>query len=70
MANIVIDSYNGNGTTLGNYVDSILKQNGEMGGVALAPHKNFWDTLNYRILPPGMFPMWTSDLTRLIPFWY
>ena len=29
MANGAIDSYNGSGTTLGNYVDGILKQNGE-----------------------------------------
>jgi hypothetical protein len=28
MANGAIDSYNGSGTTLGNYVDGILKQNG------------------------------------------
>lgn len=55
MANVVIDSYNGNGTTLGNYVD-ILKQNGEMGGVASAPHKNFWDTLNYIDFTTGNVP--------------
>jgi hypothetical protein len=38
MANGVIDSYNGSGLTLGAYIDGILKQNNEAGGVASAPH--------------------------------
>jgi len=56
MANGSIDSYNGSGTTLGNYVDGILKKNGEAGGVPTAPHKNFWDTLTYEEFTTGDVP--------------
>lgn len=47
MAIGVIDSYNGSGLTLGVYIDGILNQNHEAGGVASAPHSNFWGTLSY-----------------------
>ena len=56
MANSVIDSYNGSGLTLGAYIDGILKQNNEAGGVASAPHSNFWDTLNYKEFTTGNVP--------------
>ena len=56
MAGLVIDSYNGSGTTLGSYVDGILAQNSEQGGVASAPHKNFWDTMNYNDFTTGNVP--------------
>jgi hypothetical protein len=52
----VIDSYNGNGLTLGAYVDGILTQNGEIGGVPSAPHDNFWDTLSYNEFTTGTVP--------------
>jgi hypothetical protein len=51
-----IDSYNGNGLTLGNYIDSILTQNNEAGGVPSAPHKNFWDSLSYVQFTTGNVP--------------
>jgi hypothetical protein len=56
MATPVIASYNGNAVTLSSYIDTILKQNGEMGGVAGAPHSNFWDTLNYTQFTTGNVP--------------
>jgi hypothetical protein len=56
MANVVIDSYNGNGMTLGKYLDGILAQNGESGGVPTSPHNNFWDTLNYSQFTTGNVP--------------
>jgi hypothetical protein len=56
MATGVIDSYNGSGLTLGAYIDGILQQNNEAGGVAAAPHKNFWDTLNYNEFTTGNVP--------------
>jgi hypothetical protein len=56
MANVVIDSYNGNGLTLGKYIDDILTQNGELGGVGSAPHQNFWDTLNHSDFTTGNVP--------------
>jgi hypothetical protein len=57
MANAtVIDSYNGNGLTLSAYVDSILAQNHEAGGVSGAPHKNFWKTLSYTEFTTGNVP--------------
>jgi hypothetical protein len=56
MAKVVIDSYNGSGTTLSNYVDGILKQNGELDGVAGAPHKSFWTTLSYTDFTTGNVP--------------
>jgi hypothetical protein len=56
MANVVIDSYNGTGMTLGTYIDSILKQNNEMDGVASAPHLDFWDTLSYTQFTTGNVP--------------
>ena len=56
MAIPVINSYNGSGTTLGSYMDGILKQNTELGGVATAPHKNFWDTMNYNDFTTGNVP--------------
>ncbi len=56
MANTAIDSYNGTGTTLGSYIDGILTQNGEIGGVATAPHKNFWQTLSYGEFTTGDVP--------------
>lgn len=56
MANGVIDSYNGSGLTLGAYIGGILEQNNEAGGVASAPHLNFWDTLNYKDFTTGNVP--------------
>jgi hypothetical protein len=56
MPNVVIDSYNGSGLTLGAYIDGILKQNNEYDGVAVAPHKYFWDTLNYSQFTKGNVP--------------
>jgi hypothetical protein len=56
MAIGAIDSYNGNGLTLGAYIDGILKQNNEAGGVAGAPHSNFWDTLNHNEFTTGNVP--------------
>ena len=56
MAKAAIDSYNGSGTTLGNYVDGILKQNGELDGVAGAPHRSFWTTLSYTDFTTGNVP--------------
>ena len=56
MANGIIDSYNGNGLTLGAYIDGILQQNNEAGGVAVAPHRNFWDTLSYTEFTTGSVP--------------
>src|SRR5882757_3215313 len=56
MANMTIDSYNGNGTTLGSYIDGILNQNGELSGVADAPHTNFWVTLNHSQFTTGDVP--------------
>lgn len=56
MANVVIDSYNGSGLTLSKYIDGILTKNGEEDGVASAPHKNFWDTLNYGQFTTGNVP--------------
>jgi hypothetical protein len=52
----VIDSYNGTGLTLGAYIDSILTQNNEAGGVPGAPHKNFWRTLSYVEFTTGNVP--------------
>jgi len=52
----VIQSYNGTGLTLGAYIDGILKQNNEAGGVPSAPHKNFWDTLSYKDCTTGNVP--------------
>lgn len=51
-----IDSYNGTGQTLGNYIDSILTQNNEAGGVPNAPHKNFWGTISYTEFTTGNVP--------------
>lgn len=56
MTNGVIDSYNGSGLTLGAYIDGILTQNHESGGVASAPHLNFWDTLTYKEFTTGNVP--------------
>jgi hypothetical protein len=56
MASVVINSYNGNGLTLGAYVDGILTQNNEIGGVASAPHQNFWVTLSYSEFTTGNVP--------------
>ena len=56
MAKVTIDSFNGNGVTLGKYIDGILTQNGELGGVASAPHLNFWNTLNYSQFTTGDVP--------------
>jgi hypothetical protein len=52
----VINSYNGNGLTLGAYVDGILTQNNEAGGVPSAPHSNFWDTLDHAGFTTGNVP--------------
>jgi hypothetical protein len=52
----VIDSYNGSGLSLGAYVDSILNQNHEAGGVPGAPHKNFWRTMSYLEFTTGNVP--------------
>jgi hypothetical protein len=52
----VIDSYNGSGLTLGAYIDSILTQNNEIGGVPRAPHKSFWNTLSYDEFKSGNVP--------------
>jgi len=60
MATTVIQSYNGTGLTLGAYIDGILKQNNEAGGVPSAPHKNFWDTLSYKDFTTGNVPGVTS----------
>jgi len=51
-----IDSYNGTGQTLGNYIDGILKANNELAGVSGAPHLNFWDTLSYSDFINGTVP--------------
>jgi hypothetical protein len=57
MANVVIDSYNGNGLTLGAYVDGILKQNNEYDDVGNdSPHGYFWDTLKYKDFTTGTVP--------------
>jgi hypothetical protein len=56
MSTPTIDSYNGTGMTLGSYIESILNQNGEAGGVPAAPHKGFWDTLNYAQFTTGNVP--------------
>jgi hypothetical protein len=55
-ANAPIDSYNGTGLTLGAYIDGILQQNNEAGGVASAPHLNFWDTMTYAQFTTGNVP--------------
>ena len=51
-----INSYNGTGTTLGGYIDSILTANGEIGDVPAAPHLSFWTTLNYKDFTTGTVP--------------
>lgn len=56
MANVVINSLNGNGLTLGAYIDGILTQNNESSGVAGAPHLNFWDTLTRDQFVNGTVP--------------
>jgi len=56
MATPVINSYNGSGQTLSAYIDGILTQNNEIGGVTSAPHQNFWDTMSYAEFTTGNVP--------------
>jgi hypothetical protein len=56
VANVVINSLNGNGLTLGAYIDNILTQNNEISGVSGAPHANFWDTLTREQFVNGTVP--------------
>lgn len=56
MANGGIDSFNGSGLTLRAYIDAILQQNNESGGVSSAPHRNFWDTMGYTDFTTGNVP--------------
>lgn len=65
---VMIDSYNGTGQTLGNYIDSILQQNNELGGVPSAPHKNFWDTLSYAQFTTGNVPGVTFRTQSPVPY--
>jgi hypothetical protein len=51
-----INSYNGTGTTLGGYIDSILTANNQIGDVPAAPHLSFWTTLNYKDFTTGTVP--------------
>lgn len=53
---VVIDSYNGTGTTLGGYIDDILRANNEIGDVPNARHKSFWNTLTYAEFTTGNVP--------------
>ncbi|MFL5253975.1 MAG: hypothetical protein ACJ8AI_13980 [Rhodopila sp.] len=58
MSTSVINSYNGTGLTLGAYINSILTQNQEIGGVAgpSCPHKNFWESMSYTEFTTGNVP--------------
>ena len=53
---VVIDSFNGSGSTLRAHVNGILRQNKLVDGVADAPHQNFWDKLNYNEFTTGNVP--------------
>jgi hypothetical protein len=46
----------GHRLTLRAYINNILTQNKLAGGVADAPHQNFWDKLNYREFTTGNVP--------------
>jgi hypothetical protein len=52
----VIDSYNGEGVSLGTYINDILRANTEIGDVPNAPHKDFWDTMTYTDFTTGNVP--------------
>jgi len=38
------------------FVDSVLTQNGELGGAAFAPHRAFWKTMSYEAFVTGNVP--------------
>jgi hypothetical protein len=46
-----------------NFIDGVLAQNGEQGGVPHSPHKAFWRTLNYDQFLTGNVPGVTDPNT-------
>jgi hypothetical protein len=52
---------------VGAFIDQVLSDNGQLGGVAAAPHGSFWTTMSYTDFVTGNVPNVTDQNGNPVP---